>query len=128
MPPIRRALVLSAAVLPALVALPLGGAFGCSSPHPPRDSAAPAASAPASEPDLPGAFDTLKLVRFSRQVGPVYFAHDLHADLLDRRGAPIACVRCHHRLKSDPALPPQGCSSCHLGEDQAREPGLPPNT
>ena len=95
-------------------------------------------SAPAQEPadaggaafplTGPNAYDTLKTSRFSIEVGPVYFAHDLHADLRDTHGAAIACVRCHHTLKKEPGPPPTACSSCHRGQDQPWEPGKPPYT
>ncbi|MHC5039649.1 MAG: cytochrome c3 family protein [Planctomycetota bacterium] len=65
----------------------------------------------------PNAYDTIKMCRISDEEGPVYFAHDLHADLVDPSGLKIRCVRCHHELKETPDRTPKGCSKCHLPHD-----------
>jgi hypothetical protein len=71
----------------------------------------------------PGAYDVIKMCRFSDEEGPVFFAHRLHADLTDVEGNTVPCVRCHHELKTEPDRTPRGCSRCHLPHDhiEARE-------
>jgi hypothetical protein len=69
----------------------------------------PVAPAPAI-----GAYDVIKLCRFSAEAGPVWFSHALHADLDDASGARIPCARCHHEAGGGGGSPPRGCSKCHL--------------
>ncbi len=66
----------------------------------------------------PGAFDVLKLCRFSDEEGPVYFAHSLHADLRSLDGERIACVRCHHDQATHGSPVPLSCSRCHVQHDK----------
>ena len=116
----------AAGLLAACAAAALAGIAGCLS-----HDAAPAggeAAAPAPPPGGPNAFETLKLSRFSREVGPVYFAHELHADLLDSNGRRISCVRCHHQWKPESGEPARGCTSCHPQQEQPYEPGRPKYT
>ncbi|MHC4597880.1 MAG: cytochrome c3 family protein [Planctomycetota bacterium] len=65
----------------------------------------------------PNAYDVVKMCRFSDEEGPVWFAHALHADLVDANGVTIPCVRCHHELKKTPEKTPRACSKCHLAHD-----------
>ncbi|MHC5035925.1 MAG: cytochrome c3 family protein [Planctomycetota bacterium] len=74
----------------------------------------------------PGAFDIIKMSRFSDEAGPVYFAHALHADLTDIQGNPIPCVRCHHDLRSPEIPVPMGCATCHLPHDHSEKDGPRP--
>jgi hypothetical protein len=58
--------------------------------------------------------------RFGRRVGPVYFAHALHADLVGLDGKVIACTYCHY----EKCGPPRRCGECHLGR-RKQAPGQP---
>lgn len=86
-------------------------------------SAAPTTTAPTG----PGAYDVIKLGRISDEIGPVYFAHGLHADLKDLGGRTIACERCHAVAPGCAGTPPRGCANCHLPHDHTNAAG-PPST
>ena len=96
-----------------------------SSPNPPPRPAPVGDKADLFEMRGPNAYDVIKLSRFSDESGPVYFSHALHADLIDVEGKQIACVRCHHELKSPDVKAPRGCDKCHLQHRHAGESKVP---
>lgn len=112
--------------LPARIATLLVLVIGCGKGGPPEAPPGIVArpdAALAEARAAPGAFDVLKLCRFSDEEGPVYFAHDLHARLTDADGETVTCVRCHHTLAQAPDEPPFRCSTCHPNHDHAK-PGI----
>ncbi len=93
------------------VAAVLAGAFFACSRVPP---------APRGKPG-PGAFDVVKMGRFGIRQGPIYFAHDLHADLPGLDGRTLPCSACHFETCG----PPRRCGECHLPTKRGSKAKLP---
>lgn len=115
----RRTTVSILGIAAVLVAV----AFACSrmpqSPAPAPKTAREAAAEPAPG---PGAFDVVKMDRFGTRMGPVYFAHALHADLPSLDGGTLPCAACHLEVCGTK----RRCGECHVRRPRGA-PG-PPST
>ena len=69
----------------------------------------------------PGAFDVVKMGRHGGRMGPVYFAHEVHADLPGQDGKNIACSACHR----DACGSPRRCGECHVPAPRGTRPKVP---
>jgi hypothetical protein len=65
-----------------------------------------------------GAYDVIKMCRYAEQMGPIYFAHRLHANLVSREGRLIRCDRCHRPACDDEGGERRACYKCHSGLDR----------
>jgi hypothetical protein len=78
---------------------------------------APSTKGPSSG---PGAYDVVKMGRYGGRMGPIYFAHALHADLPGLDGKILPCSACHFKACG----PPRRCGECHKGRRRGSRTGL----
>ena len=95
---------------------------GCRRPLPdPLPAALPEGRAAGPAVSTPNAYDVVKMGRLGERMGPIYFAHALHADLPDLDGKIIPCAWCHF----EECGPPRRCGECHLPHNRGSGPRLP---
>ncbi|MHC5037403.1 MAG: cytochrome c3 family protein [Planctomycetota bacterium] len=106
-----------------IVAVLAGAFFACNRAPiaPVRKAEGPAVTA---QTPGPGAFDVVKMGRFGPRMGPMYFAHALHADLPGLDGEILPCDYCHHEVCG----PPRPCVECHKNRRRGKRRGKLPST
>lgn len=93
-----------------LAALALVCLAGCGRGHESVTGEPNGSSPEISRPADFGAYDVVKMNRYGQKMGPVYFAHALHADLTGLEGRELACSYCHPHVCG----PPRRCGECHV--------------